>query len=118
MGLSATRKKKIFDRDSRDKKTTENSRGLRILRFLLFFDLFNAWLLRKGPIPVILVPSKEQIEYRRGSLKIRNLDLEVVLQLLTPVSQVDRASARWLFWNFMAYPFLGEEIYTSPPRWL
>jgi hypothetical protein len=88
------------------------------LRFLLFFDLFDAWLLRKGPISAILVPSKEEIKYRRGSLKIGNLDLEVVLQLRNPASQVDCASAGWLIWNFMAYLFLGEEISTSPPRWL
>jgi hypothetical protein len=24
----------------------------------------------------------------------------------------------WLFWDMMANPLLGEESYTSPPRWL
>jgi hypothetical protein len=28
------------------------------------------------------------------------------------------APARWLFWNLMAHPLVGEEDTTSPPRWL
>jgi hypothetical protein len=28
------------------------------------------------------------------------------------------ALAGWLFWNLMAHPLLGEEDFTSPPRWL
>jgi hypothetical protein len=26
--------------------------------------------------------------------------------------------AGWLFWNLMAHPLLGEEVSTSPPRWV